>query len=47
MVKALKVFCPDVHGGAETALMRAWYKDAEPVYDATGKLVVWEKKGKS
>ena len=41
MVKAMKKYCPDVAIGAEPALMYRWLKDAEPVYDNTGKLIPW------
>lgn len=33
---------PDVKMSAAPALMRRWYKAAEPVYDANGRLIPWE-----
>ena len=45
MVKALSYFCPDLKTAADPALMRRWYKDAEPVYEGEGderRLVPWE-----
>ena len=33
---------PDVPITAEAHMMRRWYKDAQPVYDADGGLVPWE-----
>lgn len=41
MVEAMKVYVPDVEIKAPPALMRRWYKDADPVY-VDGKLVPWE-----
>lgn len=43
MVAAAREWIPDVTVVAEPALMRVWDKSAEPAYDASGKLVVWEK----
>lgn len=43
MVEALAELCPDVPVSAEPALMRRWYKGAEPVW-ADGRLVPWEPK---
>jgi hypothetical protein len=37
-----RVAVPDVLVKVEPALMRHWLKDAEPAYDATGKLICWE-----
>lgn len=49
--KAARIMCeemaryvPSVPIKAEPALMRRWYKDAEPVYDEAGKLTIWEPK---
>ena len=43
MVWALRYCTPDVAVGAAPALMRRWYKGAEPVYsDLDGVLVPWE-----
>jgi DNA polymerase-1 len=42
MVKTMQEYIPDVPIEAEPALMRRWYKDAAPVYDDGGKLLVWE-----
>jgi DNA polymerase I-like protein with 3'-5' exonuclease and polymerase domains len=43
MVDRFNDYHPDVHVTAQPALMRRWYKDAEPVYE-NGKLVPWEPK---
>jgi len=37
-----RVAVPDVLVKVEPALMRHWLKDAEPTYDAAGKLICWE-----
>lgn len=43
MVESIrKTVLKDVEVRAEPALMRRWYKDAEPVRDANGRLVPWE-----
>ena len=42
MVREMKKYTPDVRQEAPPALMRRWYKDAEPVYDRFGELVPWE-----
>ncbi len=43
MVESIrKTVLKDVEVRAEPALMRRWYKDAEPVRDAQGRLVPWE-----
>ena len=44
MVAAMREWVPDVCVAAETALQKFWSKDAEPVYDASGKLIVWSPK---
>lgn len=41
MVAAMREYVPDVAIKAEPALMRRWYKDAEPRY-ADGRLAPWE-----
>jgi hypothetical protein len=46
MIEEMKRWTPDVLVAAEPALMTNWYKDAEPTYDATGKLIPWEPKEK-
>ena len=43
MIKEMRKYTPDIPIKAEPALMRRWYKDAEPVYDEEGKLLIWEK----
>lgn len=43
MVEALAELCPDVPVSAEPAIMRRWYKGAEPVW-VDGRLVPWEPK---
>ena len=43
MVKEMQKYTPDVPIKAEPALMRRWYKDAEPLYNQEGKLLIWEK----
>jgi hypothetical protein len=45
MIKAMRELVPDVAVTADTALMKYWYKEAEPVYK-DGRLVVWEPKAK-
>jgi hypothetical protein len=47
MVEQMKTCVPDVKVKAEPALMRRWYKGAEAVYDANGRLVPWEPKSES
>ncbi len=42
MVKTMQEYIPDVPIEAEPALMRRWHKDAAPVYDDSGRLLVWE-----
>mgnify|MGYP006269102535 CR=1 FL=1 len=44
MVARMQDYIPDVKVSAEPALMRRWYKAAETVYDAAGKLIPWEPK---
>lgn len=41
MIDAMQELTPDVKAGAQTALMRRWYKQAEPVMK-DGVLVPWE-----
>lgn len=41
MVAAMREYTPDVRIAAEPALMRRWYKGAEPVY-SEGRLIPWE-----
>jgi hypothetical protein len=41
MVESMKVYTPDVAIEAPPALMRRWYKGADPVY-RDGRLVPWE-----
>lgn len=43
MVDSMRQFCPDVAVEAPPALMRRWYKGADPVY-RDGRLVPWEPK---
>lgn len=42
MVEVFNKYTPDVPVRAEPALMRRWYKQAEPVYNAEGELIPWE-----
>ena len=42
MVDAAKLIFPNVPVATEPALSRRWYKQADPVYDANGRLAVWE-----
>lgn len=42
MVEEMNKWTPDVLACAEAALMRRWYKDAEPVRDSAGRLVPWQ-----
>lgn len=41
MVEQMRVYTPSVRQAAPPALMRAWHKDAEPIYNADGELLVW------
>jgi hypothetical protein len=41
MVEAMGLVCPDVPIKAEPVLMRSWNKDAEPRFDAQGRLTIW------
>jgi len=41
MVEQMSHYTPEVRQAAPPALMRAWYKGAEPVYDENGVLMVW------
>lgn len=43
MIKEMQKYTPDIPIKAEPALMRRWYKDAEPVYGEEGELLIWEK----
>lgn len=43
MVESMRIYTPDVIVEAPPALMRRWYKGAEPVY-VDGRLVPWEPK---
>ncbi len=44
MEEALRIACPDMHKAVKVqpTLMRAWHKGAQPVYDTSGRLTVWE-----
>jgi len=42
MLAGMKEVIPDVDIKDEGSLMRRWYKEAEPVFDADGLLTVWE-----
>jgi hypothetical protein len=44
MVTAMRKVLPDVKVKTSPVLMRRWYKEAEPVYDAKKRLVPWEPK---
>lgn len=41
MIQAFQKWTPDVKVRAEPALMKHWFKGADAVYDATGRLRVW------
>jgi len=41
MVQGMAEFVPDVPIKAEAALMERWYKQAEPVFDEAGELMLW------
>ena len=45
MVEGMRRYIPDIPIIAEPLLMRRWFKDAEPVRDASGKLIPWTPKG--
>lgn len=42
MVEAMSKYTPDIPSRADAALMRRWYKAAEPEHNAAGELVPWE-----
>lgn len=42
MVESFKQITPAINVKAVPVLMRRWDKDAKPVFDAQGKLIVWE-----
>jgi hypothetical protein len=42
MLEIAQQFLPDVRLSAEPAIMRRWYKNADKVLDASGKLTPWE-----
>lgn len=42
LVTGLQTVCPDVKLNAEPALMDRWYKQAEPVFNEGGELVLWQ-----
>lgn len=44
MVAEMQKVCPDVKISAMPAASKYWYKDAETVYDANGRLTLWEPK---
>lgn len=44
MEEAMREYVPDVVCRVEPTIMKHWYKDAEPVYDASGKLILWTPK---
>lgn len=44
MVEGMRTFIRDIPITAEPLLMRRWFKDAEPVRDASGKLIPWTPK---
>ena len=46
MIDSMKDILPDVKIGAEAAAMIHWDKGAEPLYDANGKLVIWQPSNK-
>lgn len=46
MVSSMREFVPDVKIKAEPALMRRWYKAADTMHDASGRLIPWEPKEK-
>ena len=47
MRREMKWYVKDVHIAAEPALMGIYSKDAETVYDKSGKLIRWEPKEKN
>jgi len=42
MIKAMSEFMPGIPVKTECSLMRRWYKNAGPVYDEQGQLIIWE-----
>ena len=45
MVAAMNRWTPDVPASADAALMPRWFKDAEPVRDGAGRLMLWTPEG--
>lgn len=41
MIAGMRAFIPDVPIKADAHLMDRWYKDAEPVRDSAGELILW------
>ena len=42
MISEMQKWTPDIPTKADAHLMEKWYKDAEPVYDDKGQLLIWE-----
>jgi DNA polymerase I-like protein with 3'-5' exonuclease and polymerase domains len=42
MAAGMKLYLPDIPVKCAPVLMRRWYKEAEPVWDDAGNLLVWE-----
>ena len=42
MTESMRIITPEVASKANAALMRRWSKEAAPVFDAAGRLTIWE-----
>ena len=42
MVETMEKYIPDIPITCEAVLMNRWHKDAKPVYDQNGRLMIWE-----
>ena len=42
MVETMEKYIPDIPITCEAVLMNRWHKDAKPVYDENGRLMIWE-----
>lgn len=42
MISEMQKWTPNIPTKADAHLMEKWYKDAEPVYDEDGQLLIWE-----
>jgi DNA polymerase I-like protein with 3'-5' exonuclease and polymerase domains len=42
MEKSMEEYTPNIPSRASAVIMRRWYKDADPAFDAAGLLIPWE-----